>query len=255
MSSVLHHRLDGPDDAPVLVLSNSLGTSLEMWDGMLPALAGHFRVLRYDQRGHGATPAMPGPYSIEDLGRDVLGLLDVLGLERVSFAGCSLGGMTGMWLAINAPGRVGRLALCNTSAHMPPRETWTERAATVRERGMGAVVDAALERWFSPEAPAASVAATRAMLLATDAEGYAGCCEAIAGHDLRAEIGRIQSPTVIVAASDDPSTPPDHARALEAGIEGARLVVLDGPRHLACVERPDEVARELVAHLTAEVGV
>ena len=154
MSGELHHRLDGPDDAPVLVLSNSLGTSLEMWDGMLPALAGHFRVLRYDQRGHGATPATPGPYSIEDLGRDVLGLLDVLGLERVSFAGCSLGGMTGMWLAINAPGRVGRLALCNTSAHMPPRETWTERAATVRERGMGAVVDAALERWFSPEAPA-----------------------------------------------------------------------------------------------------
>ena len=253
MSTPLRHRFDGPEDAPVLVLSNSLGTSLAMWDGMAPALAERFRVLRYDQRGHGATPAVPGPYAIEDLGRDALGLLDELGLERVSFAGCSLGGMTGMWLAIEAPERIDRLALFNTSAHMPPRETWTERAATVRARGMGAVVDAALERWLSPAAPRESVAATRAMLLATDAEGYAGCCEAIARHDLRDRIGAIEAPALIVAATDDPSTPPDHAQVLAAGIGGSRLVVLDGLRHLACVERPDDVSRELLAHLTSEV--
>jgi 3-oxoadipate enol-lactonase len=253
VSGPLSRRLDGPEDAPVLVLSNSLGTSLEMWDGMLPALAGRFRVLRYDQRGSGSTPAVPGPYAIADLGRDVLGLLDELGLERVAFAGCSLGGMTGMWLAINAPERVGRLALCNTSAHMPPRANWIERAATVRERGMEAVVDATLERWFSPAAPAAGVAASRAMVLATDPEGYAACCEAIAEHDLRAEIGAIKAPTLIVAATEDPSTPPDHSRVLEAGIDGSRLVVLDGLRHLACVERPDDVGGELLVHLTAEV--
>jgi 3-oxoadipate enol-lactonase len=254
VSTRLNHRFDGPEDAPVLVLSNSLGTGLAMWDGMLSALAERFRVLRYDQRGHGATPAVAGPYAIEDLGRDVLGLLDELGLERVSFAGCSLGGMTGMWLAIEAPERIDRLGLINTSAHMPPRETWTERAAIVRERGIEAVVDAALERWFSPAAPPASVAATRALLLATDAEGYAGCCEAIAEHDLRAELGAIRAPALIVAATHDPATPPDHAEALAAGIGGSRLVVLDGLRHLACVERPGDVSRELLAHLTAEVN-
>ena len=254
MSTPLNHRLDGPEDAPVLVLSNSLGTSLAMWDGMVPALAERFRVLRYDQRGHGATPAVPGPYAIEDLGRDALVLLDALGLERVSFAGCSLGGMTGLWLAIEAPERIDRIGLLNTSAHLPPRDTWTERAATVRERGVEAVVDAALERWFSPAAPPEGVAATRALLLATDPEGYAGCCEAIAEHDLRAEIGAIRAPALIVAATEDPSTPPDHAELLAAGIGGSRLVALDGLRHLACVERPGEVSRELLAHLTAEVN-
>jgi 3-oxoadipate enol-lactonase len=250
----LHHRLDGPDDAPVLMLSNSLGTNLGMWEDQLAALAGRFRVLRYDQRGHGRSPAPPGPYAIAELAGDALDLLDRLGLERVSFCGASLGGMTGMWLAINSPERLERLALCCTSAHLPPREMWTERAATVRTHGIEAVVDAQLERWFSPalaELRPEALERTRQALLDTPAEGYAGCCEAIAAHDLRGELGAIRTPTLVLAAADDPATPPEHGHMIAAGIGGARLVVLEQGRHLAAVERPEEFSREVLAHLTA----
>jgi 3-oxoadipate enol-lactonase len=251
----LHHRLDGPDDAPVLMLSNSLGTNLAMWEDQLAALAGRFRVLRYDQRGHGRSPATPGPYTIAELAGDALDLLDRLGLERVSFCGVSLGGMTGMWLAINSPERLERLALCCTSAHLPPREMWTERAATVRAHGIEAVVDAQLERWFTPalaELRPEALERTRQALLDTPAEGYAGCCEAIAAHDLRGELGAIRTPTLVLAAAADPATPPEHGRLIAAGIGGARLVVLEQGRHLAAVERPEEFSREVLAHLTAE---
>jgi 3-oxoadipate enol-lactonase len=250
----LHHRLDGPGDAPVLVLSNSLGTALGMWDEQLPALAEHFRVLRYDQRGHGRSPAPPGPYTVAELAGDALGLLDLLGLERVSFCGVSLGGMTGMWLAINTPERIDRLALCCTSAHLPPREMWTERAATVRAEGTEAVVDGALERWFTPALAKRRpevVERTRRTLLDTPAEGYASACEAIGSHDLRAELGSIHAPTLVLAAADDPATPPEHGRRIVEAVDGARLVVLERARHLAAVERPEEFARELLGHLTA----
>jgi 3-oxoadipate enol-lactonase len=254
VSVEVHHRFDGPADAPVLVLSNSLGTTLAMWDDHLPALASHFRVLRYDQRGHGRTPAPPGPYTIAELGSDLLELLDRLGLDRVSFCGTSLGGMTGMWLAINAPERSDRLALCCTSAHLPPREMWTERAATVRARGVEAVVDAQLERWFTPalaERRPEAVERTRRALLDTQPEGYAGCCEAIASHDLRRQLGSVRAPTLVLAAADDPATPPEHGRLIADAVEGARFVVLDRARHLAVVERPEECSHELLGHLTA----
>ena len=250
----LHHRLDGPEDAPVLMLSNSLGTALEMWDEPLPTLAGQFRVLRYDQRGHGRSPAPPGPYTIAELGRDALELLDRIGLERVSFCGTSLGGMTGMWLAAGAPERIDRLALCCTSAHLPPRERWTERAATVRAEGVQAVADAQLERWFTPalaERRPDVVERTRRALLATSPEGYAGCCEAIAAHDLRQELGSIRAPTLVLAAADDPATPPEHGRLIADAVADARLVVLERARHLAVVERAEESAHELLGHLTA----
>jgi 3-oxoadipate enol-lactonase len=254
MSVALHHRLDGPEGAPVLMLSNSLGTAVGMWDDHLPELAEHFRVLRYDQRGHGRTPAPPGPYTIAELGGDALELLDQLGLERVSFCGTSLGGMTGIWLAINAPERIDRLALCCTSAHLPPREMWTERAATVRAHGVEAVVDAQLERWFTPslaERRPEAVERTRRVLLETPPEGYAGCCEAIASHDLRHELGSIRAPTLVLAADDDPATPPAHGRLIADAIDGARFVVLERARHLAVVEVPEESSRELLVHLTA----
>ena len=254
MSVALHHRLDGPEGAPVLVLSNSLGTALEMWDDLVPALAGPFRVLRYDQRGHGRSPAPPGPYTVDDLGRDALELLDRVGAGRVSFCGTSLGGMVAMWLAINAPGRIDRLALCCTAAHLPPRETWTDRAALVRARGMEPVADAAIERWFTAafaERHPDAVGRIRRALLATSPEGYAGCCEAIGSHDVRAELGRVRQPTVVLAAEDDPVTTPDHGRQIADAVEGARLVVVERARHLAVVERPDDIARELLAHLTA----
>jgi 3-oxoadipate enol-lactonase len=257
MSIELHHRLDGPDGAPVLVLSNSLGTDLGMWDAQLPALGEHFRVLRYDQRGHGRSPAPPGPYSIAELAGDALALLDGLGLERVSFCGVSMGGMTGMWLAINAPERVERLALCCTAAHLPPREMWTERAATVRAEGMEAVVDAQLERWFTPamsEDRPDVVERARRTLLGTPAEGYAGCCEAIRSHDLRRELGQIRAPTLVLSAAADPATTPDQGRLIAEAVDDARFVVLEGARHLAAVERPEEFARTVLGHLIVEAS-
>lgn len=238
----------------MLVLSNSLGTDMSMWDDLLPALAERFRVLRYDQRGHGRSPAPPGPYTIAELAGDALALLDRLGVERVSFCGTSLGGMTGMWLAASAPDRIDRLALCCTSAHLPPRRTWTERAATVRGEGIQAVADAQLERWFTPglaERRPDVVERFRRALLDSTPEGYAGCCEAIAGHDLRGELGSIRAPTLVLAAAEDPATPPEHGRLIADAVPGARLVVLERARHLAVVERPQESARELLAHLTA----
>jgi 3-oxoadipate enol-lactonase len=242
---------------PALVLSNSLGTDLRMWDPQAGPLGEQFRLVRYNQRGHGDAPAPRGPYTMEDLGRDVLALLDELGLERVSFAGVSIGGMTGMWLAVNAPERIDRLALCCTSAHLPPAEGWYERAATVRSEGMAAVADAALERWFTPafrERRPEVVERTRQMLLAASPEGYAGCCEAIAGHDLRSELGRIRAPTLVIAGDEDPSTPPEHGRLIAESVDGARLLVLERARHLANVEHHEAVTREILDHLTAEAA-
>jgi len=233
----------------VLVLSNSLGTDMSMWDGLLPALKGRFRVVRYDQRGHGRTPAPDGPYSIADLGGDVLGMLDRLGLEQVSFCGLSLGGMTGLWLAVNAPERVERLALLCTAAHLPPREGWTDRAARVRADGIEPLVEASLERWFTPEVGAETVERARQALRRVRPEGYAACCDAIADHDLRAELGGIRAPTLVIATVDDPSTPPEFGREIAEGIDGAELVVLEHGRHLVAAEHPDEVGHELVRHL------
>jgi 3-oxoadipate enol-lactonase len=255
MSVAVHHRLDGPEDAPVLVLSNSLGTTHAMWDDQLPALAERFRVLRYDMRGHGDSPVPPGPYSIDDLGGDVLALLDRLGLERASFCGLSIGGMTGMWLAARAPERVERLAVCCTSAHLPG--DWHERAATVRAEGVAAVADAALGRWLTPgfrERRPDVVERLRRMLLGTDAEGYASSCEAIAAMDLRSELGSIRAPTLVIAAEDDPATPPEHGRLIEASVPDARLVVVPDARHLANVERAEDVTPLLLEHLTAGVS-
>jgi 3-oxoadipate enol-lactonase len=254
-----HHRFDGPEAAPVLVLSNSLGTTLEMWDELVPALSERFRVLRYDTRGHGRSPVPPGPYSIDDLGRDALALLDRLGLERVSFCGVSLGGMTGMWLAAHAPDRIERLALCCSSAHMPPPEMWTERADAVRSHGVAALADATLGRWFTPAASErrpGAVERLRRGLLGVAPEGYAACCEAIRDMDLRPALRSIRAPTLVIAAEDDPSTPPDqHGRVIAESIDGARLVVLAEGRHLVVVERPDEVAPLLLDHLVAEAAV
>ena len=255
MSVELFHRFDGPDDAPVLVLGNSLGTTIDLWDDQLPALAARFRVLRFDLRGHGRSPVPPGPYTIDDLGGDLLALLDRLGLERVSMCGLSLGGMTAMWLANRAPERVERLALCCTSAHMPPPEPWRERAALVRERGTAAVADLAVERWFTSEGAARRpevVARMRRGLEHTPAEGYAAACEALADLDLRDRLAAIRTPTLVIAGSEDPSAPPAHGRLIADSVPGARLLIVGGA-HLANLEQPEAVTDALVEHLTAEV--
>jgi 3-oxoadipate enol-lactonase len=254
---VVHHRLEGPADGPVLVFSNSLGTTSEMWDDQAAALSERFRVLRYDTRGHGASPVPPGPYAIADLGRDVIELLDRLGIERASFCGLSIGGMTGMWLGAHAPQRLDRLVLCCTAPWLPPREQWVERAATFRAQGTGAVADAALERWFRPAFAGRDperLERIRRTLLATPAEGYAACCEAIGELDLRAELADVRSPTLVIAGADDPVGTPEIARDMAAAIPDARLVVVPEARHLANIEQPETVTRALMEHLDAKVS-
>jgi 3-oxoadipate enol-lactonase len=247
------HRFDGPEDAPVLVLSSSLGTTNEMWEPQLPTLTRSFRVLRYDRRGHGRSEVPPGPYTIADLGRDVLELLDSLELARVSYCGLSIGGMDGMWLAANAPERIDRLCLCSTSANLGPAELWVDRAATVRADGTGAVADATMGRWFSPafhDAHPEVVTRFREMVAATPAEGYASCCEAIRDWDFRDELGRISAPTLVLSAELDPSTPPpEHGRLIADGIPGASFVVVPEAAHLVNVERPGEFDDALLRHL------
>jgi 3-oxoadipate enol-lactonase len=248
----LNHRVDGPEDAPVVVLASSIGTTLEMWDPQLEALAPAARVVRYDHPGHGGTPSEPGPYTLASLGGDVVELLDRLGVERCSFAGVSIGGMVGMWLAANAPERVDRLAVCCSSAYLPPPEMWTDRAATVRADGPGAVAETVVGRWYTPGFKSRNpevVAATVAELSAVDAEGYAGCCEAISTMDLRPALPGIQAPTLVIAGADDPATPPDaHAKVIADAIPDARLEVIPDAAHLAVVEQHETVTRLLLDH-------
>jgi 3-oxoadipate enol-lactonase len=249
----LHHELRGPAGAPVVVLANSLGTTTALWDRQLPALEPRFRVLRFDHRGHGGSEVPPGPYTIDDLGRDALGLLDTLRIRRASFCGTSLGGMVGIWLAANAPERIERLALCCTSAFVGPGPGYAARAERVRTEGIAPIAEQVVARWFTPafrEREAATVARFTAMLEATPAEGYAGCCEALETMDLRPALPCVAAPTLVLAGADDAALPPaGHAAPLAAGIAGARLVVVPGAAHLAGVEAPGQVNRVLLEHL------
>ncbi|MEB3369921.1 3-oxoadipate enol-lactonase [Saccharopolyspora mangrovi] len=245
----VNHELTGPEGAPVVVLSNSLGTDLRLWDEQVPALSDRFRVLRYDQRGHGGTGAKPGPYALAELGGDVLELLDRLGIGKAHFAGVSLGGMTGMWLAEHAPERIDRLALICTSADLGSA-SWLERAATVRADGMAAMVEPSLPRWFTPAAAERPEIREKfgGMISSADAEGYAGCCEAIAGMDILDGLPGIAAPTLVIAGAEDPATPPSHAERIAAGVPGARVEVLSPAAHLANAEQPEAVNRLLLEH-------
>ena len=251
----LNCSASGPDDAPVLLLGGSLGTTLDMWEPQVPDLSQGRRVIRFDHRGHGGSPVPTGPYTMDDLGQDVLTMIDRLGLERVSYCGLSIGGMVGQWLAINAPDRIDRLILICTSAYLPPAESWRDRAATVRQAGTPEVVaDAVLGRWFTPPFASANpdlVARYRAMISAISAEGYAGCCEAIATMDLSAGLPGITAPTLVIAGRQDPSIPPEHGEAIAAAVPGARCVVLDPAAPLASVERAAAVTALIAEHLSA----
>ena len=212
----LHHLLEGPEDAPVVVMANSLGTTLRMWDDQASKLSSSFHLLRYDHRGHGGSPVPPGPYKIEDLGGDVLALLDRLGIERASFCGLSLGGMVGMWLASEAPERLERLVVCCTSVRFAA-EVYDARAQTVRTEGVEAIADRVLERWFTPGFRAnhhQTIEWASRMLRNTSAEGYAGCCEAIRDADLRSRLDGIQAPTLVIAGADDLAAPVDQAELI-----------------------------------------
>jgi 3-oxoadipate enol-lactonase len=247
------YKVDGPDDAPVLVLSNSIGSTSAMWDRQMGALSERFCVVRYETRGHARAPVPDGPYSLDDLGGDVVALLDRLGVERAHFAGLSLGGMTGMWLGINAPERIDRLALLCTSAMLARDADWPARARTVRAEGTGAIAAATVERWFTApfrEANPDVAERWRATIAATPAEGYAGCAEAIGGMDLEDAITAIRARTLVIAGREDPATPPPHGELIASRIPGARLELVDGA-HLSNFERSDEVTALLLDHLEA----
>ncbi len=254
----LHHELSGSPDGPPLLLLGSLGTTLAMWEPQRLALSRRWRLIRADHRGHGGSPVPDGPYAIEDLGGDALALLDALGVRRASYCGLSLGGMIGMWLAAQAPERIDRLVLLCTSAHPPNAGAYLERAAAVRAAGSPRVVaDGVVERWFTPafaEEHPDVVAAHRAMIAATPAEGYAGCCEAIAALDLRDDLARIAAPTLVIAGADDPATPPEEGRAIAAAIAEAHLEVVPDARHLASVQQAAIVNRLIADHLEPREG-
>ncbi|SOC49518.1 3-oxoadipate enol-lactonase [Blastococcus aggregatus] len=247
---------DGPAGAPVVVLSNSLGATRAMWEPQVPDLAERFRVITYDTRGHGQSPAPGGPYSIDDLVDDVVGLLDRLGVERAHVAGLSLGGMTGIRLAAREPGRVHRLAVLCSSAKADP-QSFLDRAAAVRSGGTAPLASTVVSRWLTPAHAAAhpgQVAGLEAMVSGADDEGYAACCEAIAGLDLREDLGRITAPTLVVSALEDPALPPEHQRVIADGIAGSDLLTLTPAAHLANLERTFEVTRALLGHFDAAGG-
>ncbi|MCZ2828858.1 3-oxoadipate enol-lactonase [Modestobacter sp. VKM Ac-2986] len=249
----VHTVVEGPDDAPVLLLSNSLGSDLSMWDPQLPALTERFRVVRYDTRGHGRSPSSRGDLTIDDLTDDVVALLDRLGVEQAHVAGVSIGGMTGLRLAVREPQRVLTLAVLCSSAHTGNAARWEDRARTVRAEGTVAIAQPVVSRWLTPPHAAAHpdlVARLQAMVTAADDEGYAGCCLAIARMDQRGDLHRITAPTLVVSGAEDEAVPPEHQRTIADGVPGARLLSLSPAAHLANLEQPAAVAEALIAHAT-----
>jgi 3-oxoadipate enol-lactonase len=252
MTVRLHRRSAGPPDAPPLLLGGSLGPSLGMWHRQLP-LSEQLRMIRLDHRGHGSSPVPPGPYTIAELGADVVALMGELELERASFAGLSIGGMVGMWLGANAPERIDRLVLLNTTAWMPTASVYEERATRIRAEGSTeSIADEVVERWLTPDYAAEHPdvrARLRAMVAATSAEGYAGCCDAIAAMDLREELGRIRAPTLVISGAEDPATPVELQEAIAAAIPDARHEVVNDAAHLSAVQQPERINELIGEHL------
>lgn len=248
---IIHAELEGPQSAPVLMLSNSLGTDLHMWDAQAGPLTSHFRLLRYDRRGHGKSDAPKGPYTMERLGRDVLGVLDGLGIQKVDWCGLSMGGMVGMWLGANAANRIDRLILSNTAAHFPDPAVWDARIKMVREVGLLGIVDANMERWFTKgfrERAPQTIAKMREMFVATNVEGYVGCGEAIRDMDHRPLLPRIAAPTLVIAGRHDPATTLEAGEFIQQHIAGARIAVLEAA-HISNLEQPQAYADTVLGFL------
>jgi 3-oxoadipate enol-lactonase len=252
----LNYQLDGEDDAPVLMLSNSLGTDLGMWDAQVPLWRQHFRVLRYDTRGHGSSQVSEGPYTIEQLGHDVLALLDALGVEKTHFVGLSMGGLIGQWLGINAGDRLHSLTLCNTAAKIANEEVWNTRIDTVLKGGQQAMVDlrdGSIARWFTPRFTQEQPEETQRicqMLAHTSPQGYIANCAAVRDADYRTQLERVNVPTLIIAGTEDVVTTPDHGRFLQAGIKNAEYTEYPAA-HLSNVEVGEAFSRRVLDFLMA----
>lgn len=235
----IHYELSGAPTAPVIIFSNSLGETLAMWDAQVPEFAKYFRVLRYDTRGHGQSSVTPGPYSIELLAHDVLGLLDSLHLPKVHFCGLSMGGQTGMWLGLHAPERLQKLILCNTAARIGNSEMWNARIQAVRTTGMSSVSDAIVGRWFSERFRAGAsefIAATKKMIERANPEGYVANCVAVGDYDVRTSLGGIRVPTLVIAGALDAATTPEDGRYIAEQIRGAKYIELEAA-HLSNIEQ------------------
>jgi 3-oxoadipate enol-lactonase len=251
-SGRFNYSLDGPSEAPVLLLSNSLGADLAMWEQQMPALVREFRVLRYDTRGHGLSAVTPGPYTIEGLAGDAIEILDALDIQRAHFCGLSMGGMTGIWLGIHAPHRLNKLVLCNTAARIGTPDIWNARIAKVREGGMAAIASAVIPRWFTDKFIAGApekVESMRQMLLRSPAEGYVASCEAIRDMDQREQAARIKAPTLVIAGSHDGVTTPADSRLLCEKIHGAEYVELKAS-HLSNIEASHSFTDAVVKFLS-----
>ncbi len=249
----LHHRVDGAADAPPLVLSPSLGTTHAMWDPQVPALSARFRLVRYDRRGHGRSPVPDGPYSLDDLGGDVLDLLDELSLERVSFCGLSIGGMVGMWLAVNVPERIDRLVLCCTASALPPREHWLKRAAIVRDGGVAAVADAVARAVVPARRPGAARGAVPDSCSSRHPRrATRGVARRLPRSISATAWARSGAPTLVLSGEADSVAPPERGDELAAGIPDARHVTLGDTGHIANAEQPEQFTKHVLAHLTEE---
>jgi 3-oxoadipate enol-lactonase len=243
----IHYEFSGPEDAPVLLLSHSLGTNFTMWDAQLPQLSNSFRVLRYDTRGHGQSEISSGPYDFDKLGRDVLGLADELGIAKFSFCGLSMGGVTGMWLGTNASYRLHKLVLSSTAAKIGNADAWNARIEAVRKGGMKAVAPGTMERWFTAsfrQREPQTVERIQKMVESTSPAGFIACCEALREADFRESIKQIRTPTLVISGTHDAGTTPADGQFLAKEIAGAHYVELDAA-HISNIEQPDQFTQEV----------
>ncbi|MGI9520687.1 MAG: 3-oxoadipate enol-lactonase [Hyphomicrobiaceae bacterium] len=247
------YRFDGPEGAPVVMLSNSLMSNHTMWDPQVPILTEAFRVLRYDTRGHGATDAPEGPYSIKLLAEDVVALLDALDIERVHFAGLSMGGMIGQYLGANHADHIQSLLLCDTASEMPTREMWNDRISMAQDQGIAALLDSTLKRWFTEpflNNNKSSVEKVAEMIRTTGAQGYIACASAVRDMSQTAILSQINLPTIIIVGEDDPACTVEQSRILEQHIDGAELIILKEASHLSNIEQTDAFNTAMMKFLT-----
>ena len=237
-------EIEGRDHGPILMLSNSLGTDLHMWDDQAAEFVKHFRLIRLDRRGHGKSGTSKGPYNFDLFGHDILSILDALAIDKVNWCGLSMGGMDGQWLGANAASRIDKLVLANTNCYYEDKAPWADRIRTVREKGLASFVDANMQRWFTKgfiERAPQTIERMTAMFLASDREGYAACVEAVRDIDFRASNTRITAPTLVIVGKHDPATPPAYGETIARQIKGAKLVALDAA-HISNVEQPKAFA-------------
>jgi 3-oxoadipate enol-lactonase len=248
----IHFEVEGDASKPVLMFCNSLGTTLHMWDGQMPEALKHFRVVRYDRRGHGKSGVPAGPYNMEMLGRDALAVMDAAKVDKINWCGLSMGGMVGMWLGANAPQRCNRLILSNTSAYFENKQIWNDRIATVKEKGLQSILQGTLERWFTKdfrERAPQQVQRIADMFINTKLEGYIGCGQAVRDMDHREIIKKITAPTMVIAGKQDAGTTVEMAELIRKSIPGASLTLFDAA-HIANVECGDDYTDAMLGFLT-----